>query len=185
MPTIYETAYTEAQRYPLQIFSSVKSKRPKNAVIFFRAELITVLATSRRAARKEDVSLFSGVDYLDASAECRKTAGISAVHMVVGDIDEAFEQGRFDAGISTLRSKGLAAVAYQTFNSKSDAERWRVVVLLDTPVHPLDYPRCWQGLNTMFGGILDGNAKDAARLSYLASHPEGQTRESIVLEART
>ncbi len=172
------------QCYPLHIFDSTFSRRPSKSMRMPAGELLRFLSQHRATASKDSAGLFSGVEYLDPSAGCRKLTGIRSVHMVVGDIDSGFTQASFDAGCETLRREDMLAVAYQTYSSAPDAQRWRVVVLLDEPIDPADYRQCWDGLNAIFGGTLDQGAKDAARLSYLPSHPIGETRLSIVMQAQ-
>lgn len=172
-----------AQRlYTLHLFRNTFARCPVKSVQLTAKKLLRFLVTHRATETKEAAGLFSGVEYSDPTKECRKLAGISAVHLIVGDIDGGFSQDKFNTGCAALRAASLTAVAYQTYGSKPEAQRWRVVVLLDEPIPPSAYRQCWDGLNAAFGGTLDSNAKDAGRLSYLPSHPPGETREALVIE---
>lgn len=143
--------------------------------------LLETLSSPVHCNRKEDAPLFSLVEFHDSARDSRSLAGIKACYAIVGDIDHGFSQASFDAGMDALSEAGAAVVAYETFSSTAEAPRWRVVVLLDAPIPPSDYPACWAGLNALFGGMLDPGAKDAARLSYMHGFPQGQERRCIVL----
>lgn len=173
-----------ARQYPLNIYKGVQSRKPVKSGCMPLSRLLHTLSSPARCDRKEDAPLFSLVEFYDPAHDSRSLAGIKACHAIVGDIDHGFSRASFDAGMDALRDAGAAVVAYETFNSTAEAPRWRVVVLLDAPIAPSDYPACWVGLNALFGRMLDPGAKDAARLSYMYGFPQGQERRCIVLEGK-
>lgn len=171
-------------RYPLNMFASIQERKPHKQLDLSRAECLAWLIKEREVDDKEAAGLFSFAEYIDPNLGSRKVADIKVVHAVVGDIDDRFQQDKFSHGIQHLKQHGFYAAAYQTFNSTPDAQRWRVVVLLDEPVTPQRYYACWQGLDAIFGGILDKAAKDPSRLSYRASRPVGSApRRGICIGA--
>lgn len=170
--------------YRLNLFATTQEREPYKQLDLGRAECQAFLTTEREVDAKEAAGLFSFAEYANPSHGYRKVANIKVVHAVVGDIDNLFQQDKFDQGLRHLMKHGFCAAAYQTFNSTPDAQRWRVVILLDEPVTPQRYYTCWQGLDAMFGGILDKAAKDPSRLSYRASRPVGSApRRGICIGA--
>jgi hypothetical protein len=167
--------------YPINIYRAVQDKKPCRRVEVSESEFLQLLSTTRAVDSKEAAGLFSSLKFIDPTMEARKLAGISSVHAIIGDIDGAFDPAKFDEGAKTLREAGLTAALYQTYSSTPEAQRWRVVVLLDEPIPPSAYLQCWTGLDVIFGGILDKNAKDASRLSYLPSHPPGESRRAFLI----
>jgi hypothetical protein len=130
----------------------------------------------RQVPEKAAAPLLTFNKYREGAAG-RGNADIELCYAVCGDIDGDFDGEKFEAGLAELERLGAQVITYQTFSHTAEAPRWRVLVFLDEPVTPADYSACWYGLNDVFGGILDGNAKDAARLNYWPSCPPGQTRE--------
>lgn len=167
----------------VNVFKSVRAPDP----VFARDVPLPKLAEwlRTRPARfneaKEKTALVTFNEYAEPGAG-RGLGNIAKCHAIVGDLDHGFDRGAFDRGMDELREAGASVVAYQTWSSKPDAERWRVFVFLDEPIPPSAYLECWRGLNEVFGGMLDDNAKDASRISYLPSHPTGETREFRVIE---
>ncbi len=125
---------------------------------------------------KGKVKLINFNQYRDG-ADSRKTVNIEWAHAVAGDWDKNFDQVLFEQGMAELERTGAQVIAYQTYSHSPDAPRWRIFVFLGEPIPPADYRLCWEGLNDLFGGNLDPNAKDCARLNYMRSCPPGQTRE--------
>lgn len=169
-------ALPDARRYPLNVFECVTAKRPAFARPASAAQLAAGLHKIQQVARKELACLATLVSYRDG-AESRSIADIESVHCVYGDIDKDFDPEAFEAGLQELEKAGIQVIAHQTYRHTDEAPRWRVYVLLDDPIPPGDYLACWEGLNAIFGGMLDGNAKDCARLNYWPSCPPGETRE--------
>lgn len=170
------TAPLLARRYPVNVFSSTSARTPVKSRDVTAHELATIMRKVRQVARKVDAPLVTLVSYR-AQAASRAIADIEAVHAVYADIDGEFNSELFEAGMAELAQMGAQALAHQTYSHTPDAPRWRVVVLLDEPALPTDYRACWEGLNAVFGGMLDGAAKDCSRLNYLPSCPPGEARE--------
>ena len=162
---------------PVNVFASVQAKTPRETRTAKPAQIAAMLKRGvRQVVNKEAAPLLTFNKYRE-DAVGRGTADIERAHVVCGDIDGAFDPSKFEAGLVELEQCGAKVISYQTYNHTPEAPRWRVFVFLDEPVTPSEYGACWGGLNAVFGGILDGNAKDCARLSYWPSCPRGETRE--------
>ena len=170
------TAATVVRRYRVNQFNSTSAKTPSKSRDVTAEELATIIRNVREVPRKADAPLVTLVTYRDG-ATSRAIADIEAAHAVYGDIDGGFDSEVFEGGMAELARMGAQVVAYQTFSHTPAAPRWRIVVLLDEPALPNEYRACWEGLNAIFGGMLDGNAKDCSRLNYWPSCPPGETRE--------
>ena len=165
-----------ARRYTVNVFSSTSAKTPHKSRTVTAEVLAAAIHNVRPVPRKVDAPLVTLVTYRDG-ATSRAIADIEAAHAVYGDIDGGFSSEVFEAGMAELARMGAQVVAHQTYSHTPDAPRWRVIVLLDEPALPSEYRACWEGLNAVFGGTLDGNAKDCSRLNYWPSCPPGETRE--------
>ncbi len=162
--------------FPVNVFKSLTAKRPAVSGRFNAAQLAAQLRRVKQVTRKELAPLVTLVSY-QPDAQTRKIADIVTVHAVCGDIDHGFNAEAFEAGLRELGAAGVQVIAHQTYSHTAQAPRWRVYVLLDEPIQPADYLACWQGLNDLFGGMLDGNAKDPGRVNYWPSCPAGESRE--------
>ncbi len=167
-------------KWPLQIWPALTSTRPRYSGELGAAELATLLSKPRAVATKDAAGLITFNTLRDRNGGT-STANITRGHVIHGDIDDLFRKDAFEAGMATMAEAGTFVIAYQTWSSTPEAERWRVLVFLDEPVTPQEYRACWVGMNEVFGGMFDPNAKDAARRSFLPSHPPGQTREVRVI----
>lgn len=162
---------------PVNIFRSVSSKLPEKAALSTVAKLAKLMCSHPMLVdRKEQAKLVTFNTYKQ-EAESRGTCDIVFAHAVCGDWDKGFDAAIFERGLAQLQDAGAQVIAYQTYNHKPEAPRWRIFVFLDEPIAPADYRICWEGLNSVFAGKLDGNAKDCARLNYWPSCPPEQTRE--------
>lgn len=170
-------ALVSTNTIPLNIFKSVHSKTPLRTA-WVTAEQVVKVMRSRLAFvdKKEQAKLVTFNAYTQG-ATSRGTAYIEAAHAICGDWDKNFDSAIFDSGVKVLGNNGAQVIAYQTFSHTPEAPRWRIFVFLDESVTPVDYRTCWDGLNDLFGGNLDPNAKDCARLNYWPSCPIGETRE--------
>lgn len=170
------TAAKVAPRYPINAFKSATAKTPQTSRHATVAQIAELLRRVQQVARKELAPLLTFVKYREGAAS-RGISDIESAHAVYGDIDDNFDPDVFEAGLAELEQAGAQVIAYQTYSHTPQAPRWRVFVFLDEPISPADYRACWEGLNALFGGMLDGNAKDSARLNYWPSCPPGETRE--------
>lgn len=163
-------------RIPINFFPSVNAQTPRATRQCTPAQIVELLAQPRPWPKKEAAPLVTLVEYA-SGAKSRKLSDIVRAHAVVGDIDHLDDAAVFEAALAKLKQEGIQVLAYQTYNHKPEAPRWRVVVFLEEPIPPQQYRQCWDGLNALFGGMLDEGAKDCGRLSYVPSCPPGQTRE--------
>ncbi len=170
----------EPVRIPLNVYQGVRNRRPIYTTTKTRREMVALLSKPEVVRDKFDAKTFTLVATEDNRGE-RGDKAVTAVHAVVGDIDHGFDQAKFDQAWAALERNGAWAVAYQTFSSKPDAQRWRVVLFLDVPIEPSRYDQWWRALNYLFDGMLDTGAKDVSRLSFVCSHPQGETREIRIL----
>jgi hypothetical protein len=132
--------------------------------------------TCVQASDKDRVKLINFNQYRE-DAENRKTVNIEWAYAVAGDWDKNFDQTLFEQGMAELANTGAQVIAYQTYSHTTEAPRWRIFVFLGEPISPADYRTCWDGLNDLFGGNLDPNAKDCARINYMRSCPPGEIRD--------
>ena len=167
---------TRPPKFTINVFRSISDKMPVRSRLVSSVQLATLMRKTHQVPRKDEAALLTLVTYRPG-ATSRGTADIESARCVYGDIDKNFDAAAFDAGIAELEQAGVQVIAYQTYRHTPEAPRWRVLVLLDEPVQPEEYRACWQGLQVIFCGMLDGAAKDISRLNYWPSCPPGETRE--------
>lgn len=166
-----------AQKVRINVFPRIDAKAPSSSRDCTPAQVAALMLREvRQVERKEAAPLVTFNEYREG-ATSRGHADIIRAHAICGDIDGAFDAQKFEAGLAELEAAGAQVIAHQTYTHTPEAPRWRVFVFLDCPVTVADYATCWRGLNDVFGGILDGNAKDCARVNYWPSCPPGQARE--------
>jgi P4 family phage/plasmid primase-like protien len=76
--------------------------------------------------------------------------------------------------------KGYRWIAWTTYKSTPEAQRWRVVVPVARGMTRYEHRATWEQLNAAFCGQADPAAKDATRLNYLPGpclHPEAARLE--------
>lgn len=166
--------------WPLAVYSAVQSRKPEKYGRMTADQLVKATRQVRSVAAKDAARLIAFHELRDPEAG-RKTENIVAVHAIPADIDEGFDRGVFEGALRELEQRGFLVIAHETYSSTPQNPRWRVIVFLDEPVTPEVYGACWNGLNVLFDGMLDGAAKDAARISYVPSCPPGQTRAVRVI----
>lgn len=169
-----------ADLIPLNVYQGVQSTLPRKVMHLTRGALIDWLSKPQAVRSKEAAMAFTLASTKEGAGR-RGKSEITSNHAVVGDIDGLFDLCKFNQGWAALAGLRAWAVAYQTYSSTPEAPRWRVVVLLDEGIAPTGYRAWWDAFNDLFGGMFDTNAKDAARLSYVCSHPAGETREVRVM----
>ena len=162
---------------PVNIFCNVSSKLPEKIDRFTVTKLAKHMCSNPMLVNRKEQARLVTFNAYKQDAASRGTSDIELAHAVCGDWDKGFDAAVFERGMAELQDAGAKVIAYQTYSHKPEAPRWRIFVFLDDPVTPTAYRTCWDGLNNMFAGKLDGNAKDCARLNYWPSCPPDQTRE--------
>lgn len=77
------------------------------------------------------------------------------------------DDGNFDIDRLTYRMIGATWLCYSTASSTPDAQRWRIMLLLDRPYDPVDHERLFRWFNHRFSGMLCASTKNVSRLFYL------------------
>lgn len=101
-----------------------------------------------------------------AADASRKSTNVEAVTALVVDVDDG-------TPFAMLESK-LDPFLYVVHTSHSHTQehpKYRVVLPLDVPVLPADWPVVWQRLNLFIDGHADPATKDPARMYFLPSMP--------------
>jgi hypothetical protein len=127
-------------------------------------------AGHQRRAKKDGIA-FSPVTYRpDATRSLRAVdlcygIGLDIEHVTPERVAQLFQ---------TLTDGGIRHFAYTTHSHAPAAPRWRAVIPLTQPVPAALYPRIWEQVVEVVGAdAVDEQTKDASRLFYLPSAPEG------------
>lgn len=111
---------------------------------------------------------WSPVRYRDGTT--RGIEGIEAIGALVLDLDGLDE----DALTATRAALGpYRHVIHSTHSDREGARSLRVVVALSREVTAQEWPRVWSGAVALLGGHADASTKDASRIYFLPSRPEG------------
>jgi hypothetical protein len=166
-----------AAAIPINIFQCVQSKTPLRTHCGTVEQIAAVMRSKPTFVDQKEKAKLVTFNTYTQGATSRGTASIELAHAICGDWDKNFDLSVFDRGMAELDEAGAKVIAYQTYSHTPEAPRWRIFVFIDESVTPADYRTCWEGLNDVFGGNLDPNAKDCARLNYWPSCPVGHTRK--------
>ena len=162
-------------------FDGKNDNTPKAARLDWRGLVALLKRRSIRDAK--DGPLISGASYPPGAP--RGNAGVSFVSLAILDFDGGAQIESIEAGVSRLNSgNGGAAFVYSTHSHEpgAGAFKYRLVLPLLEPVAGADWPQVWKRLALHFDGAPDPKAKDAARIHYLPSCPQGRELDAVALE---
>jgi len=112
-----------------------------------------------KEARNQEVGLMSPAMF---DPPQRKQENVVEVSVLILDVD---------IGVTAEdvldRLRGYDVFLVETFNSKPDALRWRVLVRLVSPIPGADYNEAWARVNQLLKGWLDPATKDSSRMMWL------------------
>jgi len=119
--------------------------------------------TPTKEARNQEVGLMSPATF---DPPQRKQENVVEVSVLILDVD---------IGVTAEdvldRLRGYDVFLVETFNSKPDALRWRVLVRLVSPIPGADYNEAWARVNQLMQGWLDPATKDSSRMMWLTCAP--------------
>ncbi len=106
----------------------------------------------------------------------RKNENVEAVSVFLGDVDGIATDRYAELG-ERLMEAGLAFLVYSTFKSDEVELRLRFGIPLATPITDADWSAAYESIDAyLFDGLLDPNAKDISRMSYMpAAKPDAVT----------
>jgi hypothetical protein len=161
----------EAMTLSIATFKNCRDNQPRQRQTTWE-ELSVVLM--RHAEREEkDGPLWSPTLYKPGTT--RAKANVVEVTCLVLDFDNGAGPEDF---IRPFR--GFAAAMHTTFQHLPEAQRWRVVLPLLTPVPAAEWPHVWEQMTRHFGGsAIDPSCKDASRIYYTPSCPPGAERDAM------
>lgn len=122
-------------------------------------------------ATKRGTPAVSFVEY--AEGERRSKLGVHAVTALVFDFDHLPTE-RARAVVTRLRQLAVAYLLYSSYSHRAKGVEdncFRVVLPLNRPVTPNEYPELWSAFNSDLGGHADPKARDVARLWYVPACP--------------
>ena len=135
----------------------------------------TIFTHHTPSAFKAAISLVPGVLEI---ASTRNT--VAALYFLIYDIDNKEGCQSFDEVSSIMKSRGIAAALYTSYNHEvAGRERFRVVIPLEEPFPVKGSFAIWASLYKIVGKALglhfDPATADAPRVFYLPTHPPGAT----------
>lgn len=139
--------------------------------------------TNHQEREDKDGRLFSPATFFEGTT--RSNANVESVSLLVLDHDDGETLEEIEA-----RLKGIAHTIYSTYSYDGENHKCRVVIPLNRPVAATEWPRVWRKLAHHFGGQMDGQCKEPARMYYLPSCAPGAKRfaragEGDVLDPET
>lgn len=104
----------------------------------------------------------------------RSNDNVESISVAPFDVDH-IGLAELDRLLARLDQSGTRYLVHSTHSHTPDAPRVRVVLDLSRSVLPTEWPRLWAASTAQFAIPADDNARDAARLMFLPSHPPGAT----------
>lgn len=162
----------------ISLFSSAKDNSVQRLSTNWEGFCKDVIGQKHKAFSGEKTSCpaFSPAEY-DKGAK-RSKANVKAVHLAVFDYDGiGFE--RLGQIIEDL--DGNRFLIYTSYSHETDKSTWRIrlVLDLDRPVSPEDWPRFWavlanklSAVDARGNSVLDLTCKDASRIYFLPYTPD-------------
>lgn len=117
-----------------------------------------------RCARKESPKLY-GLHTLKPGAT-RSNVGVETFYGLTLDLDEGSPE-QVEGVFAALSD--FAFLAYTTYSSSADQEKWRIDIPLAEPVSASAWPVLWRALTRKFAPFADKQTKDIARQYYVPS----------------
>jgi len=172
--TTIKSTEGELPPLPLTFFENAWDAVPKQCVLEW-PEIVAVLSKHERRgtmetaeAAKKRGPLFSPVMYRPGAT--RGNAGVEGVFAAVADVDCGISPDEFLASFP----EGIEVLVTSTHSSTPEKPKFRAVTPLASPVPVSEWPTVWRQFQAhLWNGASDGQAKDAARLYYLPSCPQG------------
>ncbi len=154
------------ERLSIAFFNNVRDVTPGPQQNIEWEQLVKRLR-KRDIREAKDGPLFSLVAMRPGST--RGIAGVTALSGAVLDLDEVPDLAAVQASIA-----GFEYVLYTTHSHGEKGSRCRLVLPFKRPIAPNEWAAVWVALNELLGGVLDPNASDIARISYLPSCPKSR-----------
>lgn len=171
-PAINSTLNLADQAINFTVFRSEKDNIPQAGSLTW-LEFVNRMMKHTPRKTKEGASVFSPVTYRKGAK--RGNEGVEMITMAVFDVDGGITPDTVKAKLD-----GFAYVIHSTWSHTSEKPSYRVIISFTSPVFKMEWSQIWARLNLYLGGINDPATKDAARIYYLPSHPEG--REDFFVE---
>ncbi len=146
----------------VSFFTSKRDNTPKRQSLTWR-ELVERFRIVKVRDRK-DGELFSPAQFNGKRAK----DNVETVSMLVLDYDHDVELKR---ELSVWRALSCALLTYTTFSHSKAAQRFRVVIPLETPIPASLFPQLWQWAAKKSGGKIDSAASDSSRIFYTPAKP--------------
>lgn len=160
------------QDLTISLFRNAEGKSPRRETLGW-TELCKRLTTFDVRPEK-DGPLWSPVSY--KKGKTRAAANVEAVFCFVLDYDIGI-----GPGVVKRLWEAFTYCVHSTFSSTPDTPKFRVVFPLEEPVPAHEWERIFHRLAyNLGGGFIDTVCKDASRIFYLPSHPEGAEHFAFV-----
>ena len=168
------TTDSELPPIPLSFFENAKDSDPKRCVLQW-PEIVAALSKHQRRgtmetaeAAKKRGPLFSPVMYRPGAT--RGNAGVEYVFAAVADVDCGISPNEFLASFPN----DVEVIITSTHSSTPQKPKFRAITPLMSPVPASEWPTVWRQFQTnVWNGAADEQAKDAARLYFMPSCPQG------------
>ncbi|HEU0185164.1 MAG TPA: hypothetical protein VFS27_07605, partial [Blastocatellia bacterium] len=155
-----------SKTFQVSLFKRKSDVHPQAANLTY--EKLCAMASKPEIRESKDGPLFSGASYKKGAI--RSNDNVIDISFLGLDYDHC---ANFQEDCQVWRDLGIAYIAYTTHSSSRvtdnnpDAEeRFRVVLLLTTPIPAAKYRALWHWANRISGGKLDGQRKDESGMFY-------------------
>lgn len=155
--------------YSVSIFSSVKNNEPNSIehLNSFNDFSKWLLNNTKDCSEKEDSNLYSTWVY--PNPKIRKDA--VSTNILVMDTDKPISNDQLKSLISTITDMSKSAIIHDTYSSRNNSRKLRIIFPLDNQYSPKDIKTMINGFVDIFSIDISSDSKQTGRIYYFPFCP--------------
>src|SRR5262245_15134326 len=159
-----KSTHTSLPSYRISHFDNIRSTLAR-VIAKTWAQIVRLLSTPKIQRTKDAGALWSPAIYDPLR---RAKSNVKELCALVLDVDYGLT---FDEAVVILRNLGATSIIDTTFSHKPEDHRFRIVILLATPITPRDYSKLFLWARKLFDDRIDAACSDPGRMFFWPSVP--------------